>query len=73
MHTENYYLERQGLAQKVSQTFFDNTSVQWNIVESINNCFPDFQRLAKSAYFSILLLLFSCFEGLQQNWEGIVC
>jgi len=52
MHDINC-LGRQGLAQKVSQTFFDNTSVQQNIAESINNRFLDFQQLAKSAYFSI--------------------
>jgi len=46
MHTKNC-LARQGLAQKASQTYFGNTSVQQNIVESINNCFLDFQWLAK--------------------------
>jgi len=66
-HAKNH-LERQGLGQKASQTFFDSTSVQRSIVKSINNHFLDFQRLAKSAYFSILLLLlFSYFKGLQQK------
>jgi len=37
------HLGRQGLAQKASQTFFGNTPVQQNIVESINNCLFDFQ------------------------------
>jgi len=56
MHEKNH-LGRQGLAQKASQTFFGNTSVQQNIVENINNYFfLDFWQLAKSAYFSILLL-----------------
>jgi len=74
MHTKNQ-LGRQGLAQKASQTFFDNTSVQQNIVESIHNRFLDFQQLAKSAHFSMFIftfIWFSCFEGLQQNWEGIM-
>jgi len=52
MHIKNH-LARQELAQKASQTFFGNTSVQQNIVEIIDNCFLDFQQLAKSAYFSI--------------------
>jgi len=42
MHAENH-LGRQGLAQKASQTFFDNTSVQQNIVKGISNSFLDFQ------------------------------
>jgi len=42
MHAKNC-LRRQGLAQKASQTFFDNTSVQQNIVKSISNSFVDFQ------------------------------
>jgi len=42
MHAKNH-LGRQGLAQKAYQTFFGNTSVQQNIVESINNRFLDFQ------------------------------
>jgi len=49
-------LGKQGLAQKASQTFFDNISVQRNIIESKNNRFLDFQQLAKSAHFSILIL-----------------
>jgi len=36
-------LGRQGLAQKASPTFFDNTSVQQNIVKNISNSFLDFQ------------------------------
>jgi len=36
MHAKNH-LARQGLAQKASQAFFGNTSVQRNIVENINN------------------------------------
>jgi len=40
-HTKNC-LGRKALAQKASQTFFGNTSVQQNIVESINNRFLDF-------------------------------
>jgi len=56
MHTKNH-LARQGLAQKASQTFFGNTSVQQNIAESINNRSLDFQQLAKSAYFSILFFI----------------
>jgi len=42
MHAKNH-LGRQGLTQKVSQTFFGNASVQQNIVKSINNSFLDFQ------------------------------
>jgi len=57
MHTKNR-LGRQGLAQKASQTFFGNTSVQQNIVENINNRFLDFQQLAKSAHFSIFIFIF---------------
>jgi len=56
MHTKNC-LKRQGLAQKASQTFFDNISVQQNIAESINNHFLDFQQLAKSAHFSIFIFI----------------
>jgi len=55
-HTKNH-LGRQELAQKASQTFYDNTSVQQDLVERINNGFLDFQQLAKVAYFSILLLI----------------
>jgi len=68
-------LGRQGLAQKASQTFFDNTSVQQNIVEKISNSFLNFQWLAKTAHVSIFILLFiwfSCFYELQQNWEDIL-
>jgi len=54
MHTKNR-LGKQGLAQKASQTFFDNTSIQQNIVESINNGFLNFQQLAKSAHFFIFI------------------
>jgi len=50
-------LGRQGLAQKASQTFFDNISVQQNIVESINNRFLDFQQLAK-----VLISPYSCYS-----------
>jgi len=42
MHAKNH-LARQGLAQKASQTFFGNTSIQQNIVESVNIHFLDFQ------------------------------
>jgi len=42
MHAKNHP-GRQGLAQKASQTFFDNTSVQQNIVKCISNIFLDFQ------------------------------
>jgi len=42
MHTKIHF-GRQGLALKASQTFFDNTSVQQNIVENISNNFLDFQ------------------------------
>jgi len=42
MHTKNH-LGKQGLAQKASQIFSGNTSVQQNIVESINKHFLDFQ------------------------------
>jgi len=42
MHAKNH-LGRQGLAQKASQTFFDNTSVQQNIVKNISKSFLDFQ------------------------------
>jgi len=41
-HAKNR-LGRQGLAQKASQTFFDNTSVHHNIIKSISNSFLDFQ------------------------------
>jgi len=56
MHTKNH-LGRQGLAQKASQTFFDNTSVHQNIVESISNSFLDFQWLAKTAHFSTFIFI----------------
>jgi len=42
MHAKKH-LGRQGLAQKASQTFFGNTSVQQNIVKSISDSFLDFQ------------------------------
>jgi len=41
-HAKNH-LGRQGLAQKASQTFLDNTLVQQNIVKSISNSFLNFQ------------------------------
>jgi len=46
MHAKNH-LWRQWLAQKSSQTFFSNASVQQNIIKSISNSFFDFQWLAK--------------------------
>jgi len=66
MHAKNH-LGRQGLTQKASQTFFDNTLVQQNIVKSISNSFLGFQRLANIVHFLILFILFSCFDELQQN------
>jgi len=42
MHAKNR-LGRQGLAQKASQTFFDNILFQQNIVKGISNSFLDFQ------------------------------
>jgi len=42
VHAKNR-LGKQGLAQKASQTFFGNTSVQRNIAESANNHFLDFR------------------------------
>jgi len=72
-HTPNHP-GRQGLTQKASQTFLYSLLVQLNIIESIKNHFLDFQQLAKSAYFSILLIIIiSYFQGLQQNREGIIC
>jgi len=59
-HAKNR-LGRQGLAQKAPQTFFDNTSIQRNIVESINNRFLNFQQLAKSAHFSIFIAIHMIF------------
>jgi len=56
MHAKNR-LGRQGLAQKAYQTFFDNTLVHQNIVRSISNSFLDFQRLAKTAHFSIFIFI----------------
>jgi len=40
MHAKNH-LGRQGLAHKASQTFFDNTSVQQNIVKIVFSTFSD--------------------------------
>ena len=77
MHTKTH-LGIQGLAQKASQIFFGNTSVQQNIVKNISNSFLDFQWLAETTHFSIFILLFilfilfSCFDGLQQNLEDIL-
>ena len=46
MHNKNHF-GRQGLAQKASQMFFGNTSVQQNIVKSISNSFSIFSDLQK--------------------------
>jgi len=72
MHAKNH-LERQGLAQNASDTFFDNTSVQQNIVKSISNSFLNFQWFAKTTHlFIFIFILFSCFDRLKQNLENIL-
>ena len=67
MHNKNH-IGRQ-LTQKTSQTF-SNTILHFskiNFIKSISNIFSDFPFLH-----IIFILLFSCFNRLQQIWEDIL-
>jgi len=55
MHDKNH-LKRQGLAQKASQIFSSNTSVQRSIVESINKHFLNFPTTCKKGLFLHIII-----------------